>query len=615
MINWIIFLMPILTFNYNQMPQQLLNILNEMFQCHQYDTLIIINDENHQYLISTKQMNYSKTTSPLPPSSIDLIPKLILTQNSNIKEFEKNSKLLIVFTISENDSRILNILKRILKSEIKTLNLKIMALIFSPTIILKRDLRKYFLNFERLQLYDVLIVPIKSAKINIYYTYRARPRLEIFKKTFNSLNKESYFIEPITNFQGYTLLTYPDQLQPRTLLKYNNNGKIVMLGFIGRLITTYAEKINATLKFPFPIKLNNALFFTDLFEMTVNGSLDIPASLASVNDINKPEYFSRYVELCKWFPMLPVADYFSNSDIYYTLIIQDLGCIFVVLLIIYNILLFLIELLHNISKSPKNIILESFLNDQVFLGLLAFPFKLDYSDRYFKTHRLIILLIQFSGFMLVIFTNTYLASNITTPPKYPEINSFEELNERYLKILMMPQGYRNLIAYDENEFETKYKPIIVPTNISEMVETRNNLNRTVSFGVLTTMWSIYEKQQMYFAEKMFRYSPQMYFNNFMIYALPLPKNSIFEKSLNKLIANLMASGILQNWYESSFFDMIETGHMSFKDFSTARAYAPAQYKDFKIFFFIYIGSIFISCLILFIEIIVYKIKINKEINE
>ncbi|KAM7343566.1 uncharacterized protein ACRADG_010559 [Cochliomyia hominivorax] len=610
MINWNIFLMPLLALNYHQMPQQLLNILEEMFQHQQYDTLIIISAEDQPKLIPIEQLDYSNiaTTSP-SLSSIDFIPKILLTQNSSLPHFENlkkiNSKLLIVFTLSElYSSRFQLILNRILESQNKILNIKIMALTYSPPNGIHDDLEKYFINFKKLQLFNVLIVPIKSSYINTYYTYRVKPRLEILKRQFNSLNYTSYFIEPITNLKGYPLLTYPDQLQPRTLLKYGKKGELEMLGYIGRLITTYAEKINASLKFPFPIKLNNQLFFTDLLERTVNGSLDIPASLALINDQNKPVHFSRYVEICKWFPMLPVADYLSNSDIYFTLIIRDLGRNFIVLLILYSILLFL-------AKSSKNDIFLSFFNEEVFLGLLALPFKLDQSDRYFKTHRLIILLIQFSGIMLVIFTNTYLASNITTPPKYSEINSFEELNEKNLKILMISQAYRNLESYAADKFENKYKASIVPINVTLMTKNRNNFNRTVSFGVISSMWSIYEKQQMYFAEKMFRYSPEMYFNNFMIYALPLPKNSIFEKSLNKYISDMMASGIFQHWYESSFFDMIETGHMSFKDFSSAHDYTAVKYEDLKIFWLIYVGGNMTSGVIFIIEIIYYKIKFRK----
>ncbi|XP_046810180.1 uncharacterized protein LOC124420669 [Lucilia cuprina] len=258
----------------------------------------------------------------------------------------------------------------------------------------------------------------------------------------------------------HALLTYPDQLQPRTLLQYDKNGEIHMLGYIGRLITCYAQKINASIKFPYPLKINNPIFFTDVLEMTLNGSLDIPASIANPNEVKDMKYFSRYVELGKWFPMLPVADYLTPWEIYYSLFLQDLSVIFIIMFVIYTLLLLIIELLSNLSESYTSVLLKFIINQQVFLGLLGSSFQIVNRRNYYTSYKFFILLIQFTGFMFAIFSNTYLTSNITTPPKHQEINSWNYLEKLNLKILMLQQGYDLLDVYVTDELQKKYIPLI-----------------------------------------------------------------------------------------------------------------------------------------------------------
>ncbi|XP_037806573.1 uncharacterized protein LOC119600438 [Lucilia sericata] len=453
-----------------------------MFQSQQYETLILIENETQPRQFLYSQFYESNNNK----SSLDLIPKLLLTQdNIDILEtsWNINSQLLIILSLPlPYSTQNVDILEKFLQIHPKTLNIKIQ----------------------------------------------------------------------------HPLLTYPDQLQPRTILLYDKKGQIKMLGYIGRLITCYAQKINASIKIPFPIKINNPIFFTDVMEMTLNGSLDIPASIVNPNEAKAMKYYSRYVELSKWFPMLPVADYLTPWEIYYTLILQDFGAIFITMFVIYTLLLLIIELLRNLTASYTSVLLKSIINQQVFLGLLGSSFQIVNRRKYYTSYKFFILLIQFTGFMLAIFSNTYLTSNITTPPKHQEINSWDYLQKLNLKILMLQQGYD-----------------LLDLNVPEFVKLRNSLNKSVAYGVTSSQWLIYEKQQMYFSEKLFRYSNNMYFTNFMIYVLPLPANSIFEKSLNHFIANLVSAGILQYWYRSSFFDMIETGRMSFRDMSCARGYKPA----------------------------------------
>ncbi|XP_065369107.1 uncharacterized protein LOC135961533 [Calliphora vicina] len=591
-----------------------------MFQRHHYETLIIIADDEPQLGLfqTTTQFNYSnnyKTTA----TTTDVIPKLILTQDS-LHGFEStcnlNSKFLIVLSIpahtdDTSTGKSNKILEKFLKIHPKTLNMKIVVLMKSLQPPSKRDLKDYFLYFKKLQLYDVLVIPIKTNELDIFYTYTVLPRLEILTRQFNTLDSSEYFVAQIGNLQQHPLLTYPDQLQPRTLLHYDKKGQIKMLGYIGRLISTYAQKINASIKFPFPLKINNPLFFTDVLQMTLNGSLDIPASIACPNEVEAMKYFSRFIEVGKWFPMLPVADYMIPMDIYYKLLLQDFGSLFIIMLIIYSLFLLLIELLRNLTESFTSILHKSLINQQVFLGLLGSSFKMRHSCKYYKSYKFLLILIQFTGFMMTIFSNTYLTSNITTPPKYPEINSLDHLQKHNLKILMLQHGLNLLDLYVGDELKNKYiSSIYVIRNVSEFIELRNNFNKSAAYAVSSSLWSIYEKQQMYFSEKIVRYSKHLYFSNLMIYALPLPANSIFERSLNKFIGELLSAGILQHWYKSSFYDMIETGHMSFRDMSNAREYNKVQFGDFKILWLVCASGLMASCLVFIIELIVYKLKLN-----
>ena len=587
----------------NRIPQQLLKILDELYENHQYETLILINNDSQQFA------NVKMAT----------IPKIILSQdvNHSFDNFSQlNTKFLIVFTLTDHHSntQTFKILTKFVKHYSKTLNMKIIALATTETYH-KNVFLEYFLYLKNLQIYDAVILPISDLKIEMFYNYRVKPTLELIERNFKTITDTTQiFINQIVNVKQAELLTYPDQLQPRTLLYYDHKGDVKMLGYIGRLITTYAEKINASLRFPFPVSINKPVFFTDILEMTLNGSLDIPASLACPNEVQALRHFSRFIEVGKWFPVLPTAEYLTPLEIYRTLLLSDLFVIIIMLFIIFTILLFVLHILWNFKLRSKSTAVgwPYLINQQVILGLLGLPVKFPRFLIIYESHKLLIILLEFTGIMFSIFSNTYLTSSITSPPIHKEINSFDEINERGMKILMLDKGFQLLSLYWGEKLLLKYNSLIVrKKNITEFMHLRNSFNKSVAFAITNSLWSIYEKQQMYFAEKFFRRSPTVYFTRLMIYALPLPPNSIYHKSLNKFIANLQAGGILKYWYESSFFDMVATGHMSLKDISQPRNYFPGKLKDFQLIWLISAGGLLIASLVFVIELIVFKIKSNK----
>ena len=610
MINWSLFLVTIMGLSNNRIPQQLLKILDELYKHHQSDTLILINNDSQQFA------NVVMAS----------IPKIILSQdvNHSFDNFpQMNTKFLIVFTLTDPDhhhhhsssTQMFKILTKFVKQIPKTLNIKIIALVANQTYN-KTDFLEYFTRLKDLQLYDAVIIPIHGFKIEVFYNYKAKPSLELIERNFKTITVATQtFINQIVNVKQTELLTYPDQLLPRTILYYDYKGELKMLGYIGRLITTYAEKINASLRFPFPVAINNPIFFTDILEMTLNGSLDIPASLACLNEVEAMKHFSRFIEVGQWFPMLPTAEYLTPLEIYYSLLLSDLFRIFIMLFIIFTILLFITHLLCHVKLRSKStaIVWPQLINQQVILGLLGLPVQWPRFLMFYKSHKLLIILLQFTGIMFSIFSNTYLASSITSPPLHKEINSFNEINKRGMKILMLDKASHLLSLYWGDKLLLKYNSLIVrKKNITEYMHLRNSFNKSVAFAITSSLWSIYEKQQMYFAEKLFRRSPTVYFSRMMIYALPLPPNSIYDRSLNKFIANLQAAGILKYWYESSFYDMIATGHMSFKDISHAHNYFPAKLKDFQLIWLICAGGLLMASLGFIIELLVFQIKLNKN---
>lgn len=221
MLNWSLFLMPMLAFNELQIQHQLINILGNMFQSQQYNTLIVIDEDPQKNKIPQMDINYDNTSF----AKMELIPKLFLTQNSKLQNFNTtwNSKILILYIIPpqftlRNDK----ILKQIIKFQTKTLNIKIMCLMLSTPIVGKEILIQYFVNFRTLHLYDVLIVPVKTQNINIYYTYKVRPNFKILTKEFNSIQTTQYFIKQIDNFHQNLLHPQPHAQQDRFYVPYSS---------------------------------------------------------------------------------------------------------------------------------------------------------------------------------------------------------------------------------------------------------------------------------------------------------------------------------------------------------------------------------------------------------
>ncbi|XP_037941276.1 uncharacterized protein LOC119674222 [Teleopsis dalmanni] len=303
---------------------------------------------------------------------------------------------------------------------------------------------------------------------HLFHSYRPFPVLTVITETLNGISKYSRKTTP--NLYGENLLTYPDQLLPRSILFMNKNGDLQMLGYVGRLLNTFAEKLNATLKFAYPVEIGKQVFFTELLQMTLNQSLDIPVSIASLSEVGDLESYTQFIEISKCF--------------------------------------------------------------------------------------------------------------LTQPPLEQQINSFDDIKRSNLKVLMSRSGSKLLNLYAGEDFVRKYGNVITLIDHNEYVKLRNSFNNTeMAYAATTSAWFILEKQQNYFSQKVFRISPDLYFSNLMIYAIPLPVNSIYEESLNQLIGLLQSSGIFMHWFQSSFFDMVSGGLMSFKDLNINKQFEPLRAVD------------------------------------
>ncbi|XP_030246705.1 uncharacterized protein LOC115565639, partial [Drosophila navojoa] len=146
------------------------------------------------------------------------------------------------------------------------------------------------------------------------------------------------YVQQFANMQGSAIRTEPDQLGPRAFVYKNpSTGQYEIKGFVSNLITSFAERVNATLKLRDDV--DQKIHLKNIFQRVLYNELDIAAMLATTVEFENYDYLSYpYIHSSYCF-MIPVPPRLDYKEIYMMIVHPLVTGVLIVFFLIFSLLL------------------------------------------------------------------------------------------------------------------------------------------------------------------------------------------------------------------------------------------------------------------------------------
>ncbi|CAD6991545.1 unnamed protein product [Ceratitis capitata] len=123
----------------------------------------------------------------------------------------------------------------------------------------------------------------------------------------------------------------------------------------------------------------------------------------------------------------------------------------------------------------------------------------------------------------------------------------------------------------------------------------------------SNMWDVYNEQQKFFGQPLFRIS-NICFQKGGSLLVPLPANSIYRESLNDFIGRIRSAGLTDFWLRSSFFELVKMKRITIEDRNPLEVFKPMKVEDLQYILLIMSCLISLSFGCFALEILWMKIK-------
>ena len=432
------------------------------------------------------------------------------------------------------------------------------------------------------------------------YGYKPFPEFQMIRRYFHKVAKEEIYPNNLRNLMGHDFYTLPDQIIPRTFLVDSHNGGVKISGYVGHFMHLLAEQLNATLKFPFPVKKGNVLFYGDLETLTWNNTLDLPATLAPIVNEKQMLYYSYPFHVINACLMIPVAKNMPLSHVFFYLMNFELSLISILNLYLFTLLLNW----KRFKVAPKALPLPDFiLNDVALRGILGQPFKVWRKAGFFT--KFIYMLLSLAGLYLSLIYGAFLQSFLTRPFKQPQLRTFEDLYLNNVYALLSD----NEITYF-GEANINFRLLYRLASYDEFNYMRSSLNTSYTYPTINIHWkSLFHNQQSNMKDKLFMYSEDACFFTNVLMSFPMAENTFYRPAVYKLIMAAQDYGLVDHWFESNYLDMMSDGRKFLLNVSIESTEGRAlTIKNLHLVFEMYVGLMILATLIFIMERIYYRLK-------
>ncbi|XP_011179352.1 uncharacterized protein LOC105210230 [Zeugodacus cucurbitae] len=443
----------------------------------------------------------------------------------------------------------------------------------------------------------IALQPELAVVARSYWTLKLFPTQDVIKRKF-ATGYRAIFPQHLADMRGHPLRMIENIWYPQ-IYNYTrkHTNESVLSGFLGRTITEYAYRRNATIVNPFSLH-HKFLSYTELVETIIERNIDI----CSLTDYAYDDYNLSYTDvfalstLCF---MVPVEQPIPKSKFYHYVVNVPVIVNFLLSLV-------LLSLIWAFSaydeEQQRDLLIARFVNSSILCALLGMAFLLKEVST--AVRKIIFLIISFSGIIFGTAYGAYLQSFTVNAPVAPPYKTVDDLLEGGINIAL---GRINRKWIDEVPvLRNNYQNFNVFINITEYFLLRDTLNTSYAF-LVSDMWLVYEEQQKYFSRPLFRLSDICLRKNNPM-AVPLQRNSLYRDDLSAFIGRLTEAGLIEQWRRQSFLELLDMDWIMLTDHSKPRDFVPMKFQDLQLLLIALGFSLVVSVLCFLLELLWRKIS-------
>ncbi|XP_055854416.1 uncharacterized protein LOC129918090 [Episyrphus balteatus] len=559
-----------------------------------FDSIFLLRTSKDQYYDDIFIRNFSISLG---------IPVILATEVSSFHLKRKfNANLLTIVQFEENDFY----LQRLLEFLQLIRFCKIIFLLKHSTRNVT-ELKSVFDFCFKNRMINVLAVFQDFETSSAYYSFNNFGEFQIEEFLWNEKDSNIYR-DKMHDLRGAPFPVVFGGKEPGVIISKNENGDTVIGGYVGNTFKAFAKRHNASLN---NSSVRSSLTEYDLHKLVLNGTTEISGGGLIFLE-NSFEWYTYPYTLFDWGVMLPVEPNIPIYKVFVYVFDWKAFGIVIVLLILLSVSLEATAYFlgpHRFFFKRKLI-----CNIDCLRGLLGQSFS--QTPTASISAKILYSLIFLLGIMIVTSYDAFLQSFMTQPPSEKVIRSFEDLQKSDLKILTFQPDMDELLIKLRPKFMKKYSNVFLgETSMEAFYNRRDSFDTKYAYTVTEMKWYVYEYQQKFLGQKLFRRSEELVLVKNVLAAISINENSIYKQILNFHILETQSSGLMDYWIKGEFYELIKIGKIKKIHFEFDEEVEPLKVEDLK-WVWILMGFALMVAFLCFVgEIFVFKWLLwNKNIS-
>ncbi|XP_011179350.1 uncharacterized protein LOC105210228 isoform X2 [Zeugodacus cucurbitae] len=430
-----------------------------------------------------------------------------------------------------------------------------------------------------------------------YWTLKLFPTQDVIKRKF-ATGYRAIFPQHLADMRGHPLRMIENTWYPQ-IYNYTrkNTNESVLSGFLGRTITEYAYRRNATIVNPFTLR-NKFLSYAELGYTIVENNIDIGSLVEYAYDDFNISYTDSYMLWTLCF-MVPVEQPIPKYKFYRYVVNVTAFVAFFASFVVFS---FLWTFNIRGEERQHELLIARFMNASILLALLGMPFHVNDVKR--AVRKIIYFTSSFSSIIFGTAYGAYLQSFTVNAPLAPPYKTIDDLLDGGINIAL-GRINQEWIA-DKPDVRNNYQNFTVFSNLTKYARLRDTLDTSYAF-LVSDMWSVYEEQQKYFSRPLFRLTDICLRKNNPM-TVPLQRNSLYRSDLSAFIGRLNEAGLIQQWRRQSFLELLDMDWILLTDHSKPPGFVPMKLQDLQLLLMALGVSLVASVLCFLLELIWWKIS-------